>query len=137
MFINSGVRVIIQTLLVLYLTALAVCSYAGDSPDTVAYGSKVKFGLDRTLRFPDFELTYIGKRHVTPPQYPRGWWIHDFKVRSKGSEQTVSWSAGTGDIGPTRFKVNGGLFQIELSRSDKLGPLREDEMVVSSLGVTP
>ena len=132
MIITSGVRVIVRTLLVLHLTALAVCSYAGDSPDAVPYGSKVRFGLDRTLRFPDFEMTYMGKRHVTPPQYPRGWWIHDFKVRGKGGEQTVSWSAGTGDIGPTRFKVNGADFQVELSRSDKLGSLREDELVVSS-----
>lgn len=135
--IISGVRVIIQALLVLHLTALAVCSYAADSQDTVSYGAKVRFGVDRTLRFPGFELTYMGKRHVTPPQYPRGWWIHDFKVRGKGREQTVSWSAGTGDIGPTRFKVNGSVFQVELSHSDKLGPLREDELVVSSLGVIP
>jgi len=93
--------------------------------------------ISSTLRFPDFEMIYLGKRHVTPPQYPRGWWTHDFKVRGKGSEQTVSWSAGTGDIGPTRFKVNGAIFQIELSRSDRLGSLREDQMVVSSLGVLP
>jgi hypothetical protein len=73
----------------------------------------------------------MGKRHVVPSQYPRGWWTCDFKVRGKGGEQTVSWSAGTGDIGPTRFKVNGADFQIELSRSDKLGSLREDEMVIS------
>jgi hypothetical protein len=78
----------------------------------------------------------MGKRHVTPTQFPRGWWVHDFKVRGKGDEQTVSWSAGTGDIGPTRFVVNGTQFQIELSRSDKLGRLRDDEMVVSSV-VTP
>lgn len=134
MIIISGVRIILQTLLVVHLTTLAVCSYAGDSQDTVVYGSKVRFRLDRTLRFPGFELTYMGKRHVTPPQYPRGWWIHDFKVRSKGDEQTVSWSAGTGDIGPTRFRVQGAPFQIELSRSDKLGPLREDELVVYPVG---
>lgn len=130
MIVISGARVIAHTLLVLLLSVLA-SSYAGDSSGTVAYGSKVRFDLDRPLRFPDFEMTYMGKRHVTPPQYPRGWWIHDFKVRGKGGEQTVSWSAGTGDIGPTRFKVNGADFQIELSRSDKLGLLREDELVVS------
>lgn len=99
------------------------------------YGSKAKFRADRTLRFPDFDLIYLGKRRVTPKQYPRGWWTHDFKVLSKGAEQTVSWSAGTGDIGPTRFKVTGGFFQIELSLSDKLGSLRPDELVVSP--VTP
>ena len=91
----------------------------------------MKFDAGRTLHFPDFDLTYLEKRRATPAQYPRGWWIFDFKVRAKNEEQTVSWSAGTGDIGPTRFKVNGSDFQIELSGSDKLGTLREDEMVVS------
>ena len=130
-----GARVIVHTLMVLLLSALGATSQAGDFSTTVAYSSKVRFSLDRTLRFPDFEMTYKGKRHVTPPQYPRGWWIHDFSVRGKSGEQTVSWSAGTGDIGPTRFKVNGADFQVELSRSDELGSLREDEMVVSPVKV--
>lgn len=127
----SGVRVTVHTLLVLHLSVLA-WSYADDSSDAVVYGCKVRFDLNRTLHFPDFEVTYMGKCHVTPSQYPHGWWVHDFKARSKGNEQTISWSAGTGDIGPSHFKVDGADFQIELSRSDKLGPLREDEMVVSS-----
>jgi hypothetical protein len=131
MIIRSGVRVIVYTLLVSHLSVLVACSHAADSSDIVAYGSKIRFGANRILRYPDFQVIYIGKRHVAPRQYPRGWWTYDFKVRGKGAEQTVSWSAGTGDIGPTRFKVNGTDFQIELSRSDKLGPLREDEMVVS------
>lgn len=133
MIVIAGVRVSLLSLLVLHLSALAACSRAADSSDPVAYGSKVRFSVDRTLRFPDFQVTYVGKRHVTPTQYPRGWWIYEFKVRGKSGEQTVSWSAGTGDIGPSRFKVAGVDFQIELSRSDKLGPLREDEMVVSAV----
>jgi hypothetical protein len=131
MIIIAGVRVSVVALLVSHLSVLAACSHAADSLDTVAYESKVRFRMDRTVHYTDFQVIYIGKRHVAPPQYPRGWWTYDFKVRGKGDEQTVSWSAGTGDIGPTRFKVNGTDFQIELSRSDKLGPLREDEMVVS------
>jgi hypothetical protein len=124
-------KVIAGAFLFVHLLAFAVSPRAEEAPDAAAYGAKVKFTIGRTLRFPDFQLTYIGKRHVTPPQYPRGWWTYDFKVRGKGDEQTVSWSAGTGDIGPTRFKVDGANFQIELSRADKLGPLRENEMVVS------
>lgn len=131
MIIFSSFRVAAVILLTMQQVILASCSAAENTADTVAYGSKVKFRADRPLRFPDFQLTYVGKRHVMPPQYPRGWWIHDFKVRSKDKEQTVSWSAGTGDIGPVRFKVDGNEFQIELSMSDKLGHLREDEMVVS------
>lgn len=128
-------RGIVSALVAVHLSALAAC-YADGLPGTVAYGSKVRFKAGSTLRFPDFELTYTGKRRVVPPQYPRGWWIYDFTVRNKGDEKTVSWSAGTGDIGPTRFQINGHTFQIELSRSDKIGPLREDELVVSSVGGT-
>jgi hypothetical protein len=127
------VRVMASVLLFVQLCALAACSHAGDLPGSVAYSTKVKFSAEHALHFADFDLTYVGKRRVTPPQYPRGWWSYDFKVRGKSDEQTVSWSAGTGDIGPTRFKVNGADFQIELSRSDKLGSLREDEVVVSSV----
>jgi hypothetical protein len=119
------------TLLSVHLVVLVSCFATENFPETAAYGSKVPFRADQALHFPDFEVTYMGKRHVTPPQYPRGWWVHDFKVRSNGNEQTVSWSVGTGDIGPVRFKVNGAEFQIELSLSDKLGHLREGEMVIS------
>jgi hypothetical protein len=133
MIIIAGMRVSVLALLIVHPSALAACSHAEESSDTVAYGSKVRFGVDRTVRFPDFQVIYLGKRHVAPPQYPRGWWTYDFKVRGKGGEQTVSWSAGTGDIGPTRFRVDGVDFQIELARSDKLGLLREDEMVVSAV----
>jgi hypothetical protein len=124
-------KVMAGAFLFMYLLAFAVSPRAAEAPDAAAYGAKLKFSVGRTLHFPDFDLTYVGKRRVTPPQYPRGWWSYDFKVRGKGDEQTVSWSAGTGDIGPTRFKVVGADFQIELSRSDKLGPLRDNEMVVS------
>jgi len=126
-------KVMAAAFLFVHLLAFAVAFHAEEAPDAAAYGTKVKFSAGGTLHFPDFDLTYAGKRRVTPPQYPRGWWVHDFKVGAKGDEQTVSWSAGTGDIGPTRFKVNGTAFQIELSRSDKLGALGEDELVVLSV----
>jgi len=124
-------RVTVTALLAASLFVLAGYSPAQDSSDAAVYDAKVKFTIGRTLRFPAFALTYVGKRHVTPRQYPRGWWTYDFKVRGKGDEQTVSWSAGAGDIGPTRFKVDGAEFQLELSHSDKHGTLRENEMVVS------
>lgn len=125
-------KVIATALLLAHLFAFAGGSNA-ETPDRAAYGTKVKFSAGHTLHFADFDLTYVGKRRVTPPQCPRGWWVHEFKVRAKGNEQKVSWSAGTGDIGPTRFTVNGTDFQIELSHSDKLGALREDEVVASSV----
>jgi len=130
---TSGFKAIVYSLLVLHVTALAVCSHAGNFTGIAAYGSKVIFKAAHTLRFPDFELIHAGKRRVAGPKYPRGWWIYDFTARNKDVAKTVSWSAGTGDIGPTRFDINGHFFQIELARSEKLGPLRQDEMVVSSI----
>jgi hypothetical protein len=134
MIILSALRVLRVTVSVAaFFAIIPGSSSASGSSKAAAYDTKVRFEQGRALRFPDFELTYLGKHHVEPPQYPRGWRVHDFIVRSKAGEQTVSWSAGTGDIAPRRFTVNGAEFQLELSHSDKLGTLREDELVVSHL----
>jgi hypothetical protein len=129
----SARRILGITLSVVALLAIISGSSAENASKAVAYDAKTRFDQGRALRFPDFELTYVGKRRVEPPQYPRGWWVYDFIVRCKTGEQTISWSAGTGDIAPARFTVDREEFQLELSRSDRLGTLREDEMVVSHL----
>ena len=133
MILLSALRILAIIVLGAGWSALTAGVAEGDSPRTAVYDAKVRFAKEGTLRFPDFELTYVGKRHVEPPRYPRGWWVYDFIVRCKTGEQTISWSAGTGDIAPARFTVNGDEFQLELSRSDKLGTLREDEVVVTHL----
>ena len=115
------------------LCAVGLTASHADSaePAPVPYGTKVTFHEGRPIKFPAFELIYTGKRKVVPPQYPRGWWAHDFQVRNGKTEQKVSWSAGTGDIGPTRFTFAGAAYDLELTRSDKLGKLKDDELVVS------
>jgi hypothetical protein len=115
---------------ILCAVGLATQSVAVE-PGAAAYGTKVTFREGQALRFPNFELVYTGKRKVTPPQYPRGWWAYDFQVLAGKEEQKISWSAGTGDIGPTRFTIAGSAYDLELSRSDKLGRLKDDELVVS------
>jgi len=117
----------------LSLIGFLLSSSSAPSSEPPRYLAKVTFAKGIALHFPDFDVTYAEKRRVTPPQYPRGWWVYDFVVRSKSGEQTVSWSAGTGDIGPARFKVGGGEFQIELAHSDKLGALGEDQLVISKV----
>jgi hypothetical protein len=63
--------------------------------------------------------------------YPRGFLNHDFVV-SAGSERiTVTWSAGTGDIGPALFTIAGTGFGLELARSDSRGRLKPDELVIT------
>jgi len=71
----------------LALLALMPCPVTAGPAELCGYETKVAFAKDRPLRFADFEMTYLGKRHVTPPQYPRGWWAFDFVVRSKSGEQ--------------------------------------------------
>ena len=95
------------------------------------YGAKVAFKKGTAVTFPDFGLTYLGERQVTSKVFPRGFTYHDFQVGNGSDVQKVSWSSGTGDIGPTLFKVGGKQFALELSRSDKLGPLKSNELVVT------
>ena len=119
-------RYILQRSVGLLLFAvLAVASHAAD------FATKVVFKQNAAVPFATFELTYLGERRVASEKYPRGFLFHDFRVHSAQGTQTISWSAGTGDIGPTLFRVGSEGFALELERSDKLGRLKENEMVVS------
>ena len=114
----------------LLLINLSGCQNAS-SQSPPAYGTKVTFGAGRPLMFPDVTLEFVGQRWVdTSPNYPRGFTYYDFKVRQGDQEQTISWSAGTGDIGPTSFEVGGQDYLLELAMSDKLGSLAENELVL-------
>lgn len=106
---------------------LTACAFAGD---TAGYGAKVKFAQGRTLHFADFDLTCTGTRHESSAKFPRGFTFEDFKLSHAGESKTISWSAGTGDIGPVEFSFAGQKFTLELRMSDKLGRLGGDELVV-------
>lgn len=97
---------------------------------TPAYGAKVRFAEGKPLTFPDLTLEYAGERRVESAQYPRGFVVHDFVARHDGQEMPVSWSAGTGDIGPALFALVGHRYRLELDRSDDLGLLRDGELVL-------
>ena len=94
-------------------------------------GTKVAFQANTPIQFATFAITYIGERHVSSYKYPRGFDYHDFRVTSGKTVQTISWSAGTGDIGPVLFEVQGERYALELKRADKLGRLKDNELVVS------
>lgn len=55
---------------------------------------------------------------------------YDFKVYQGSQSQLISWSSGTGDIGPTLFELAGNRYALELAMSDKLGILDENELVL-------
>ena len=116
-----------RAVLTLFAGALALPASAAGS---AAYNTKVKFRQGQALAFPDFDLVYKGARKVSSPKYPRGFIFHDFEVSRGTVSRTVSWSSGTGDIGPADFTFGGRAFLLELSHSDKLGRLAGDELVV-------
>jgi hypothetical protein len=106
------------------LTALGSCLAAD-------YGKKEQFAKGKVLTFPDCELTFTGTTRVTSSTYPRGFLYYDFEAKSGGKSKAVSWSSGTGDIGPEFFEVNGRKFVLELSSSAAFkGFLKTDELVL-------
>ncbi|HXV42535.1 MAG TPA: hypothetical protein VEC96_05700 [Anaerolineae bacterium] len=110
--------------------SLGSCNNASLQP-TPAYGTKVRYALNQPLTFPDLTLEFIGERWVdASPNYPRGFTYYDFKVGHGDQEQIISWSAGTGDIGPAPFEVAGQDYWLELVSSDRLGRLEKDELVL-------
>ncbi|MEP6671281.1 MAG: hypothetical protein ABJF10_19115 [Chthoniobacter sp.] len=110
-----------------FLLTLCVAFTAGAAD----LGAKVSYKKDTPVQFAAFTLTYIGERRVVTPKFPPGMTFYDFRLMSAQGNQTISWTSGTGDIGPTIFKVGSEQFTLELKRSDKLGRLKENELVVS------
>lgn len=111
-----------------------VASARLDAAEAAAYGAKVTFAKSRPIAFPDFQLEYRGSRRATSPQFPRGFVVHDF-VATRGSERVpVSWSAGTGDIGPAVFVASRKTFWLELAVSDTLGRLKPTQLVITDKG---
>jgi hypothetical protein len=95
-----------------------------------SYGTRVKYRPGEKIEFPDFTIEYVGERRKTVPVYPRGFRYYDFNVSKGKAEQIVSWTSGTGDIGPMDFEIGGKRYQLELRHSDKLGKLKHNELVI-------
>ena len=111
------------------LVGLVACM-AAPAPVAAEYGLVYPFRTGAVLRYPDFTLTYIGERRVSSDVFANGFLNHDFSVSTTSDTNTISWSAGTGDIGPTAFVVGSERYLLELERSDTLGDLPENSLVV-------
>ncbi len=113
----------------LLLIIMAACNRA--STQSPMYGVKVQYAQGQTLNFPDVALVFVGKRESpATSDYPRSMTFYDFKVYRGNQAQLISWSAGTGDIGPTLFELAGNRYALELAMSDELGSLDKDELVL-------
>lgn len=112
----------------------AIVTFAGCGNKTLTdknqYGVRIKYAQGVKIEFPDFTLEFIGERRVTSSHYPAGFLYYDFKVNTGNTEKTVSWTSGTGNIGPAKFELGDSRFLLELILSDKLGMLKQDELVI-------
>ncbi len=108
--------------------ALSSCHAANPTGD---YGRKANFAKGQKIAFPDFVLEYLGQHRQASPQYPRGFLFYDFVAKTANGSVPFSWTSGTGEIAPAAFSVtHTRSFALELKRSDKLGPLKENELVI-------
>ena len=105
------------------------CGHAA-SEQKASCGTPVKYRVGQKIQFPDFTVEYVGERRKTVPVYPRDFLYYDFKVSKGKTEETVSWTTGTGVIDPTDFEIDGKHYQLELRRSEKLGKLSDNELVI-------
>ena len=101
-----------------------------DQTRTAEYGEKVIYFQGQPIAFPDFTLTYQGERHVASDKYPRGFDYQDFQVTAGDETQIVSWSSGTGAIGPSFFTIADRQYQLDLTYADAVGRLADDEVFI-------
>jgi hypothetical protein len=63
-------------------------------------------------------------------QATKGFLYYDFKASKGKAEKVISWTTGTGVIDPIDFEIDGKRYRLELRHSDKLGKLKENELVI-------
>ena len=105
------------------------CGHAA-SEQKASYRTRVQYRSGQKIEFPNFTIEYVGERRQSTPGYPRGFLYYDFKVSKGKAEKMVSWTTGTGVIDPTDFEIDGKRYLLELRHSDKLGKLKENELVI-------
>jgi len=129
----------IKLLLLTVIASIAV-TYAkgcGGSDSAAGYGDIVTYSKGDPIKFPDFEMTFTGERNQTS-HFDNGnsftFVYYDFKVKSGSEEKTVSWTSGTGEIGPVSFDIGGMKFSLILGYSEKDQKIIDrDKLVVTKL----
>lgn len=120
-------QIIASVALLIMLISLSACN----TMSTANYGKPVRYKKDVDIEFPDFKLTYQGERKQDVPVFGPGYFLYyDFKIENENESKTVSWSSGTGEIGPSAFEFNGKQYLLEMKMSDILGKLNGNRIVI-------
>jgi hypothetical protein len=89
-------------------------------PESVVYSSAVEFARGRRLRFPDFDIQYLGQE-VDPATHYRHW---RFRVSSGDSAQVVVLESGGVLSEGVTFDINEHRFSVAWVRGAQHGDLR-------------
>lgn len=123
-------QVLLPATLILALTFLPSVGNA----ESTKYGQKFEFKPGSGTEFPDFHLQFVEQK---PGSFFPGSTtlrmgdVYEFRLSSLGANKIIRWSSGTGDLGPTAFKVQGKCFWLELKTSDEFGKLDDNQGIVS------
>jgi hypothetical protein len=104
------------------------------APVNGEYGESIRYAPRRPITFPDFTLEYTGQHRVITPRYARGFLYHDFRLTQGAQTETVSWTDGTGVLGPIDFTFDGKPYTLEISQWDTIGPVEFGTVVVDRSG---
>ncbi len=101
------------------------------------FGKVVKFGLNETIKYPDFDIDFIGESDKTS-SFDNGnsfrFHYYDFRVITQAENRIVQWTQGTGLIAPSSFELGSKTYAIELKHSQLFSrELAGDEMIVTKL----
>jgi hypothetical protein len=95
-----------------------------------AYGQKINYLDRKSKQLPDISVRFVGERKENSKIFPSGFVNEDFEVVKAVETKKVSWSSGTGDIGPIFFDIGGEPYVLELAISDVYDVMNNGEMVV-------
>jgi hypothetical protein len=103
-----------------------------DDDLTGTYGAKVKYVEGEKVKFPDFNLKYMGTSQEKDKNFPSGVTVHNFRVRKDTERRTIGWVAANKPE-PLKFKFQDVDYSLERVKSQKLGKLADDEVVIWKL----
>jgi hypothetical protein len=96
----------------------------------VSYGRWQTYSAAEPLVYPDLTVRFTGYGPQNIDSgVPMGQ-VFQFLVSDGTSETTVSWSMGTGDIGPELFEIGSKRFFLEMVRSDHLRERAQSEQQI-------
>lgn len=96
------------------------------------YGEKVQYEKGTVIQFPDFRLVYIGDKWLSGKNGATWSMVFNlFEISDGKISKEISWSSGTGNIGPNPFEFKGKKYNIEKTISDNFGQLKLNELIIN------